>query len=69
MKRLIKSYEIILGMSSHWREVLRNMSKQVKNDASFGTVKVNFIDIVSVLIECKFMSVVFWSPFHKNLIV
>jgi hypothetical protein len=39
---LIEFLKLFLGMSNHWKEILQNMSKQVKNDNSFGTVKVNF---------------------------
>ena len=34
------SFTLLLGMSSYWKDGLRNMSKQVKNDRKFGHIVV-----------------------------
>lgn len=39
----IKYYNLLsfyLDINSYWKEVLTNMSKQVKNDNSYGQIKV-----------------------------
>lgn len=41
---------LILGISSYWKDVLNNMSKQVKNDNSYGhKIKVTTLALVHVL--------------------
>lgn len=41
---------LILGISSYWKDVLNNMSKQVKNDNSYGhKIKVTTLVLVHVL--------------------
>lgn len=41
---------LILGISSYWKDVLTNMSKQVKNDNSYGhKIKVTTLGLVHVL--------------------
>ena len=39
------SFTLLLDMSSDWKDGLRNMSKQVKNDRKFGHIVVLFFTL------------------------